>query len=339
MAHKAQVGESFKYIFGIIIGSMFLIFFIGFAYKYMTSAEQIGDAELAIAIDNDLTAFSVSQSATNTIDYSREMDLTMFEGTLTPVGLPRGKDLDKIIYSPLELQGEALYSATKTVYFPYKITNFFYLSDKRTYYIVVYNGINEENKNLAEELEEGYSSIPNNFDFVVYDQDTLKDNIGQLNSLTANHDWVRFIFLTNQEITPNLDNYDTIIVEDFSEDEEFEFGTVTFEDGTTIYLSKEMLIGAIIAEDRAAYDFNLDLTLEQLESITDLYYEKAKFVSTRLPECNYAGIKTSLNNYKSFISGKTAQSITTQDLQSFKSYIDSIETANKNLGGDCPEVF
>ena len=330
MKTKAQMGEPFRYIFGILIGAMFLIFFIGFAWKYVAISDQTSDAELALAIDNDLTAFSVSQNAQNTLNYGRDISYTFSKGLLTPTTLTVGKTIDKIIFSPKEINSEEIYTATKTLFLPYKITNLFYITDANTFYVLVYDQGTQE---FADELTEGYSAVPSNFDFAAYDQQVIKSQLDQLDTLTKNYEHVRFIFITEPEIDPGdfLDSY-SIIEVDADPNTEYEYGTVTFDEGSSIYLSKEMLIGAFLSENKEEYDYNLEKVLSSLEDITEIYYEKSKFVSTRLPTCEYTQIKTSLNNYKSFIGN-------IESTESYNNYINSVDSSNKNLGGDCPEIF
>jgi hypothetical protein len=329
MKNKAQMGESFRYIFGIIIGAMFLVFFIGFAWKLIAISDQTTDKDIALAISNDLSAAAVSEDATNTLNYGREISFTISKGLLTPSKLSVGKDMNQIIFSPKEIQGEELYTATKTLSLPYESTNLFYLTDKKTFYVVVYDQGTQE---FADELIGDYALFPSNFEGAAYNQQTLTTELDQLKTLTHNYNHVRFIFITDQEINPAGEFSSYSIIEVSSRDEDYEYGTVTFEDGQSIFLSQEMLMGAIVAENKEEYDYNLELMLSSVEDITEMYYEKAKFISTRLPNCEYAQVKTSLNNYKSFIGN-------TESPESYNSYITTVETANKNLGGDCPEIF
>lgn len=320
---KAQAEESFKYIFGIIIGAMFLVFFIGFAYQYIDSSSSISDAELANAIDNDLTAFGVSQSAQNVLDYNRDIIVNIDKGMITPEGFTSGKKTDKIIFSKNNLNDKELLIATKSFYMPYKITNFFYIADKNTLYILVYD---QGTESFANELLEGYSAIPSNFPVLSFNQKELKED--DISSITREYDSIRFVFLTEQEYQPNLKDYS--IIEITTDDSEYNYGEIEFEDGNSIYLGKEMLIGAIVSENKESYDYNLNLALEKLSDITGIYYEKSKFISARMPECEYNAIKTSLNNYKAFIGETTLE---------YKAYSNSLENANKQLGGDCPEIY
>ncbi|MBT3985337.1 hypothetical protein HOD38_01290 [archaeon] len=333
MKRKGQTGEAFKYIFGIIIGSMFLIFFIGFAYKYMTVSGSKSDAELTNAISDELTALSVSLNAQDTLDYSRDLELYISKGVITPESLSIGKQMNKVIFSPLKIEGREIYIATKTFELPYKTVNFFYFDDKRTYYVLVYNQKNPTNEEFAEELTEGYASMPSNFDYQLIDESDLSSNLDSLATLTKNYEKVRFIFLTESNINPEsyFENYDIIEVT-YTDEEEFNYGEIEFVDGSSIYLTKEMLVGAFISENKDEYDYNMELALSKLNSITNLYYEKSKFISTRLPNCDYTSVKTSLNNYKGYI-GNTDTAMT------YQSYVNTIEAANKNLGGECPEIF
>ena len=327
MKSKGQTGESFKYIFGIIVGTMFLVFFIGFAYKYMTISGQTSDAQLANAINDDLTAISVSQNVQNSLTYGREINFQISQGLLTPISLTTGKPLQHIIYSPKEIQTDELLTTTKTLFLPFKVTNLFYIADRNTIYILIYD---QGTQDFKDELTEGYSAIPSNIPYEVYDQQQIKNDLESLATITKNYKHVRFIFLTQKQINPENYFKDYSILE-IKPSENTDFGTITYDDGTSIYLTKEMIIGSFLTENKQEYDYNLQQTLSKLQDITTIYYEKAKFISARLPNCEYTQIKTSLNNYKSFTN--------TDSHSSYENYIETIEQANKNLGGDCPEIF
>ncbi|MBI5797372.1 hypothetical protein HZA98_00525, partial [Candidatus Woesearchaeota archaeon] len=101
---------------------------------------------------------------------------------------------------------------------------------------------------------------------------------------------------------------------------------------SSIYLGYPLLIGAMVSADADSYGYNLNLVLDDLKRVTNTYYNKAKFMSTRLPECDYGAMKTALNNYIA-LAGDTSS------FALYQSKIEIVDSANKALGGDCPEIF
>ena len=326
MNNKAQIAESFKYIFGVIVGGMFLVFFIGFAFKYIQVSGEVSDTELAIDLDNQLTALYVTESASDTIPYNKKIEITILNNQIIAKNI--GKQTDKIIYSPLTLKAEQIIIATKAFSLPYESTNLFYMTDQKTFYVIIYD---QTTKEFAEEITNGYTSIPNNFIYDSFEYDILKNNLEELQEITKNYK-VKFIFLTEETIDLDsyFEDYHQITINSF--DTEYNYGEVIFPQGTSIYLTKEMLIGAIITEDKGSYDYNLNLALDRVKKLSQTYYEKTKLLTTKQPLCNYDPIKTNINNYNTFIDNS-------QSPLNFKNYIEAIETANKNLGGDCPEIY
>ena len=332
MNKKAQMSSPFSYIFALIIGGIVFMFLIGFAYKFIALSGALGAAETVSSLNDEFAAFSVSESAEKVINYGSSFDFTVFEGELRSGG--QSKSIDHIIFSPYEIQGKDLYAATRSLELPYRVGNLFYLSDGSVVYILVYDSNSEE---VVEELIDSYSAIPSNFPREAFSITQVSSNIGELSQLTASYSQVRFVFFTSydnvlDDIQSNFENYEILKVE--SSDEEYLYGQVEYSDGEeVVYLGYPLLIGAIISYGATGYEYNFDLVMEKLSSITNVYYDKSKFVSARKPECDYNSIKTTLNNYKS---------LTNQDEVSYSSYatkIEQVENANDGLGGDCPEVF
>ena len=308
------------------------MFLIGFAYNFIALSGALSAAETVSALNNEFAAFSVSESAEKVINYGASFDFRVFEGKLTSEG--QSQNIDHIIFSPFEVEGKDLYVATKSLELPYRIGNLFYLSDGSVVYILVYDSQTEE---VVEELVDSYSAIPSNFPRESFSITQVASNIEELSQLTASYSQVRFVFFTSydnvlDEIQNNFENYEILKVE--SSDDEYLYGQVEYSDGEeVVYLGYPLLIGAIVAYDSTCYEYNFDLVMEKLSSVTTVYYDKAKFVSARKPECDYNSIKTTLNNYKS---------LTNQDDVSYSSFstkIEQVENANDALGGDCSEVF
>jgi len=330
MNNKAQMSSPFSMIMAIVIGGIVFIFFIGFAYKFMDLSSSLGAAEVVSAMNDEFTAFSVTDSAEKTIDYAGSFDFLFYEGTITTGG--QGKEIDQIVFSPYKVVTDELLIATKAVELPYRIGNIFYVADGRTMYILVSGDDSEE---IVTELVESYNSIPSNFPAYAYTEDQVEDNLEELYEITAAYETVRFIFFTDAESLQNdvedtFDNEEIVVVT--SDDEEFLYGEIEYDEGDPVpYLDYPLLIGGMVAADADSYTYSYDRVLEKLAIVTGVYYDKSKFVSVRLPTCDYTNIKTSLNNYQSFIGD--------DDAMSYKEKVEDLEDYNKALGGGCPEIF
>ncbi|MSR86364.1 hypothetical protein EXS74_03130 [Candidatus Woesearchaeota archaeon] len=332
--HKGQLSSGFNYIFALIIGSIVFMFFVGFAYQYLDFAGSLSAAELVSSLDDEFAAFSVSDSAEKALEFSSSITFRVYEGQLMSEG--QSKNIDHAIFSPFELEGDHIYIATKSLEVPYRVGNLFYITDDHTVYILVYDETSQE---VVESLQSSYNSLPSSFPVEIVSTTQLSTDLQTLYELTASYDHVRFIFFSDSEdyidsIAEIFPDYDILQVSSTLED--YSSGEVEFADGTSIvYISYPLLIGAMVSFDAASYSYNFNLVFEKLSRVSGVYYDKAKFLSARLPECDYAPIKTALNNYQTFVG----------DPENYDSYssllakLALVEDANSNLGGDCPEVY
>ena len=331
MNKYGQMGTPLSLLLAIVIGGVVFVFLVGFAYKFIALSGSLSAAETVVALSDEFAAFSVAESAEKAIDYGVEFDFVSYEGKISTEG--QTKEVSEIIFSPLELKADELYVATKSVELPYRIGNVFYLSDQNTVYVLVYDDDSEE---AVSELEDSYNSLPRNFPSYTFDIDEVSSNVEGLYELTASYDNVRFVFFTSyseviNEIAETFSNYDVLQVS--SSEDLYEFGIVEFADGSEhIYLGYPLLVGAIVSFDASSYSYNLDRVLDRLSSVTTVYYDKSKFVSARLPSCDYSALKSALNNYRSFVGD-------TESYASYVSKIENVDETNDALGGDCPEIF
>jgi hypothetical protein len=325
---KGQVSSGFNYIFALVIGGIIFMFFIGFAYKFMGFAGSLSAGELVNALDDEFSAFAASDSAEKSIELTKESEFKVFEGQLLSGGMSR--DINHMIYSPFEVKGRELFIATKSLELPYRIGNVFYIADGRTIYILVYDSNSES---IVGELTSSYNAIPTNFPTQTVSVNDLS-NVKGIKTVTDQYENVRFVFFTRVDeyvegISQNFESYE--IIEISSSLDDYSYGEVTFSSGdSSIYLGYPMLIGAMIS-DYDAYNYNLNSLFEKMGSVTSVYYDKARFLSVRLPECDYAGVQSALTNYQNSM-GDTLYS-------SYIPKMEAVNEANEKLGGDCPEIF
>ncbi len=331
---KAQLSSSFNYIFALIIGGIVFMFFVGFAYKFMGFADSVSAAELVSSLNDEFGAFSVSDSAEKSLDFSSTVSFRVYEGQLMSKG--QSKVIDHAVFAPFEVSGKTIYLATRSLEIPYRVGNLYYITDGKTVYVLVYDASTSD---VIEGLQSSYNSIPSIFPTERVSTTQLSTDLETLYKITASYEHVRFIFFSDPEnyidsISETFSNYE--ILQIVSTEEDYYSGKVEYpNEKEVIYIGPELLIGAMVAEDADAYTYTLTQVFEKLSRLTGVYYDKTKFLSLRLPNCDYATMKTALNNYKVFLSDED-----NYDLYSLLlSKLEIVEDANKNLGGECPEIY
>ena len=310
------------------------MFFVGFAYQYLGFAQSVSAAELVSSLDDEFAAFSASDSAEKTLSFSQTATFRVYEGVLMSNG--QSKTIDHAIFSPFEISGKDIYLATKSLDVPYRVGNLFYITDGTTAYILVYDSNTEQ---VVQDLQSSYNSLPSSFPVETVSTTQLSSDLQTLYELTAGYDTVRFIFFTSPDsyvdaLSQTFSRYEILQVRSSLED--YSSGEVRYPDGKeVVYVTYPLLVGAMVASDATSYNYTFNHVYGKLARVTDVYYEKAKFLSARLPECEYAPIKTALTNYKTFVgdSGNYDSS------SSLLAKMNVVEEANANLGGDCPEVY
>lgn len=332
MDNKAQMSSSFNYIFALIIGAVVFMFFVGFAYKYLDFSHSLSAAELVSSLHDEFAAFSASDSAEKVLSFSSVNTFRVYEGQLMSNG--QSKTVDYIVFAPFEVDGKDIFLATKSLDLPYRIGNVFYLADGKTVYILVYD---QSTKDIVDTLENSYQSLPSTFPIEVVSTSQLNSDLETLYQVTASYPHVRFVFFSSSQsykdrISEFFPSYEILEVESGLQD--YFAGEVSYPNGgKVVYIGYPLLIGALISGDAASYQYNKEAVLSKLSRLTGVYYDKAKFLSAQLPTCEYAPVKTALNNYKSY---------TTKDFdvpENFLAKMDLVESANKGLGGECPEIY
>ena len=329
MKNKAQMSSSFNYIFALVIGGIVFMFFVGFAYKFIDFSGSLSAAELVSSLNDEFAAFSASDSAEKTLSFSQDLSFRVYEGKILSDG--QSKDIDHIIFAPFEVKVEDILLATKSLEIPYRIGNVFYIADGKTVYILVYDASTED---VVQELQSSYTSLPQNFPVEIVSTTQIASDLNTLYELTNSYEKVRFVFFSSSEVYAEdiaALFSSSEILEVHSSLDDYSSGEILYPNGEeVIYLSYPLLIGGIVSGDASLYSYNFQLVLEKLGRVTGVYYDKTKFFATRLPLCDYASMKTALNNFQSF------------DERSYGSFLTKeafVEEANKDLGGECPEIY
>src|SRR3989344_7451064 len=120
-ARKGQLSSSFTYIFALIIGGIVFMFLVGFAYQYLGFAGSLSAAELVSSLNDEFSAFSASDSAEKSLDFSQGVSFRVYEGKLSSEG--QSKDIDHVVFAPFEIEGEEIFLATRSFELPYRVGN------------------------------------------------------------------------------------------------------------------------------------------------------------------------------------------------------------------------
>lgn len=323
---RGDISPVFKYIMVMIVGVLFLIFFVGFAANQMGLFGSLKDYESAYGFDDTLQALSVNEDSEITLAPKVSVVFQFFQDNII-VG-ESTKKTDKIIFSPEFVYGNEIYVATQNWYYPFSATNFFYLSDINHKYIFLYDQSSED---FAKDFTTSYDGFPSRFLSEVYDYNDL--NLEQIKS--ANPDKIlRFVFLFEPSSAEkkSIDNFfegESVIWIDLVDEEN---GYVHYDDFDGIYLGLEMLTGAIVANDGESYFYQYELAKEKLISMSGIYLDKAALLQSRKQECSYSSIQSNLNSYVGYVE-------TGDDPVLFATAADKIKDVNKGYGGNCPKLF
>ncbi|HLC22508.1 MAG TPA: hypothetical protein VJJ79_01930 [Candidatus Nanoarchaeia archaeon] len=332
MDNRAQFSMPFTTLFAILVGAILLLFFIGFAYKYISFSGALTSAETVQALNDEFAAFAVSDAAEKTMDFQQDFDFQYRGGSIYSGG--QSQSVDQVLFAPAEIQGDVLFLATRAVELPYRVANAFYLVDGRTMYLFISD---EASKSAVDSIVSSYTAFPQTFPHASYTLEQITDSLALLEETTAMYDSVRFLFFADPsntllaDIEETFSNAEVLYVESTVED--YTYGDVTFPNGKkAFYLGYPLLLGAMISADASGYEQSIDTVLERLAVVTGVYYDKARFISARLPACDYGAIKGYLSSYRSFVNKEATYS-------QFQGYVERVDETNKDLGGDCPVLF
>ncbi len=268
---KKAIMISFKFILSMIIGALILIFFIFFAFQHISSSEKTSAVEIVNYLDLKLDILSNSLSASTQFNLPDKKDINFFCNKIY-IDYKKGTystTTDKIIASPSRLKQKDLQIYTKSWFFPFKVTNFYYISNKNINFYIedlnllskipkIFNTyqIQEINKNADKNIVV-FSSQPRNL------QELLEDNIKVLHILNDNQ--------------------------------------ITFypESKTTSYLGEEMLLLAIFSSNYYEYECLKQKAIQRLDLISSIYRQKSLLLKTKAKqECSfiYSQLASNLNN-------------------------------------------
>lgn len=326
----------FKYIFTMLVGAMFIIFFVSFAYKQIGSAETVDALVLVRGFDDYLLLLTANEEAKDVRDFSAVTTIGFNEGKITSKTEKTGTN--RIIYAPKTLTGKKITTRTMRWAFPYPVDNFFYITNEKYKQVIVYD---DTSSDFTQELMQDISTT---FDIRNVTKSKLQQN-PSMGGLYTGMTRVTFLLISDNSWDTATKNKVKAAIpkavflsakgEGLDEDTKWRHGTIKFEDGEADYLENEMLIGALYTEDLVNYEYNFKKAMDRLSAISGIYVEKAKTLSVleQSRGCSYGMM---IQGIGLLANAKTES----RDISQLVSHAEDIERTNKReFGGECPAVF
>ena len=259
----------FNWIFVIVAGTILLLFFTLFAFRYTTLQNKKINAETARALDRSISSIKTTEAYTN-LDLGKVNEIE-FNCNEFIINKDYRQKTNNIIFSS-NIKSNRIGLWSKSFEYPFKIDNIVFLSSIENKIYLIYDNFNEQF------VTEIYNEIPSLFNVkIVNDYDNIRDSVivffvdpsGKLDELKSKNNKVVYI-----------DGADV--------------GSVKFYEDSikeSSYLSREMMYGAIFTSNFKLYDCSFKSLLNKMNDVNKIYENKAK----NMKECSYLGIVQNLN--------------------------------------------
>ena len=236
---KQGEGIVFNWIFIAVVGVLFLLLFIGFAFKYQEVQKEKNNFETATSVDTALEGLQGGNLyAPLTYPEKISVHATCDTFSVNSYQIPLH---DKIIFTR-SLQSKHFNVWVKDFTFPYKVSALYLLADDTPYYLVGNHSL----------------EIPPLFHVQEISLDDVKHYQGV------------FIFFGDPGAIKNsVKDYRIILEQEHR---------VIFPDGNSLPYFGDLVYGAIFAE-KEVYACNFKKILGQLQVINTLYMKKASYLN------------------------------------------------------------
>lgn len=283
MINKKAFEVQFNWLFVLVAGAAILLFFSVVVAKQKSVSETSTKATVLKSVEAIITGAGVSTDTINNI----EIPLSSIEigcGRISIGGVSK-QHQNLVLFAPSLTKGSRLITQTLTFSAPYRATNLLYMTSLQIRYIVIgdTNLAKQINKSLPSELKkEFYQSMPE--------------------IRNSNNYKVRFVIFGEMIEFPKslekMPDYDVTAIKVNGDSEKgiIEFwqkeGNSWLSKGTSSYIGKSSLIGAVYTDTLELYECNMQNVFTRLNLVTKIYSEKTKklvqkgTVSSRDTQCN-----------------------------------------------------
>lgn len=261
----------FVWIFAAIAGAVILAFFFRFAVNQGDLMESRNAREVVYALEDKLTAFGVSEESSKAIPLNFENTFTFICDNIENSGF--NKKTDKIIFAPETLDGKEIQTAIKEWKFPFPITKFYYLSNKQSRIVLVYDSNNMRQVN---ELKISES-------FNIQKQSINQFNAEKMQTESSTLDSLTLVFFANiqnkDEIFSKIKIQNLNIVQVDLNTHQIKIYTRE-ESIDDFYLGDEMMIGSFFAPEN--YKCLKESAMRKLNLLSSVNEGKAILLGTKI---------------------------------------------------------
>ena len=312
MAGKKGLGIVFNWIFVLVAGTIIFIFLVGFAVRYKALAEKKINAEVALAIDNQLNALSSSLVHT-AIDPEA---IGFFETKFYCGGFSfRDFDVesDSLIFAPPDIRSDKLLVWVDDWKAPFKVGNLLFVSAPNIKYYFIADIGDKFAEELLDSMPRRFGSNEMFFNIVQLESGEINNGlVKKINEaiLAENLREINFVLFNGRGANRVIDelhntankinaavNIFIIDIEQTASAEEADdrvHGTIAFGDSENYFFGRELLIGGIFAGKN--YECNLKEGLRRLKLVSFINREKVNSLwAKRQEKCQYGLIKSSFD--------------------------------------------
>jgi hypothetical protein len=288
----------FKYIFAMIVGAMFILFFVGFGRNIISSSETMDANVLVAGFDDYLFTLTANEMTKDDQNFGIQTVLNFKEGAISS-GKNKPRDTNRMVYAPATLSGTKITTRAIRWAFPYNIDSFFYITNAKYKYVIVYDNSDESSKEFVNGLTE---SIKATFEFRNYTKAQLTPPmINSLKSSYTDMSRVTFLVIADSDLSPSDKTkiktaipkaqfvFANGLGQDTGPETKYAYGSIRFdgESSDSYYIGNAMLLGAMYAEDKANYEFNFKRAMERLAAVSNIYEGKIQKLTQAAGGCNY----------------------------------------------------
>ncbi|MEK6940724.1 MAG: hypothetical protein AABW49_02390 [Nanoarchaeota archaeon] len=327
MQKKGEISIVFKYALVLVSGIIILAFFIGFAFNIQRTGEKLQATEVRETLNDYLVALS---SSSYNLQTPADLKIKTRLSFNTPIcqhfivqqlnGVSAPAEYSHIIYAPRSLFGKSLEVWKMGWFYPYYITNFFFITNKRTKVVLV-----GDQEFIIELLDE----IPPNLNVGIGNSVNIKDYADD----SKNYEHVKIIAFSNVQ-PQEQDNVQLISIKPFESScrtqvdgtDKFKcHGTIAFPSGAAEFYGKTMMYGAFFTDHVTDYECNFEAAEKQLKLVSAVYGNKQLLLRSKLSGCGLYNLGFDWS----------------QDGAGWNEKATSLYSANDHLGSrrDCAYVF
>lgn len=334
MSNKKAFEMQFNWLFVLIAGAAIILFFTAIVVKQKSSSESTARTTILKSIESIISSAGVSTDTTTLEDIPNsniEIDCDKVS-----IGGVAKQYQTLILFAPATIKGNSLITQTLTFIVPYRSTNLLYMTSPGLRYILIgdNNIAREINRSLPMELKkEVYKIVPavrngNNYKvrFIVFeDIDVTGIDISALQKMNDNS--VTAIKVIGDEKKGDIEFYQ-------KDNDAFQMK------GTSSYIGKSSLIGAVYVDTLELYRCNMQNTFTRLNVVTNVYIERTRKLKESMAgniKCTeiYDKASSSLN-----IISRESLDFLRSDIDKLREAADSLASANNEAQVySCPLVY